>query len=854
MPDIRQQVVLEMQGIGADTVTILAQAAQELQGKFNALVSDFDKGDKTALELMAGLKGVAAGLAEVGKLAASEDAKVQAIAAALEKARVATEAFIEASNAALAKKDAEEAKLDAQAKKRLDDKAARDQKSVDDAVAAADKITQAKQREAKEIAQAAEKEAMAAIEATRAFEKTVIGLDQLAMSGKQLQSANIDKAFRDAAAAADLEDDELEKLNQAFKNQTHVINQQIHALDDLGTAQVATSAKTAAGAKNIGGFASKADEASDKMKRMGQNAMSVAYALDDIRYGFGAVVNNIPALAQAAGFTTAWAAGIAIVGIGVFELGKALAPAAKQWAQDMGLIEDVTKRTALDLDALKLKSEALTAKPYKLDVDYENLRNVNRLIDDLQAKIAAFEAGKRDKLTEEMAKEAKEATHAFGGGTYKMEQSVLAYANARGYQADPESVKYLAKLEKEIRELEKRRDGGFDTLEEYTAVVGAISNAKEQASQTRDSIRGSQEKWAKEQVGGFELGDPLAIQAMQARAAQRPDLFKNVGPGGVTAAEAIGNVPSTPGEMLRRIDLDEQEKERIAHEAETTKNWKIIKAREKKARDAAKSELEKRTSADVTRINPGVDDALQKVIFDRMKAGASEEQAMAPEYADLIETLRKRNVGEDAIPEVAKRIVFKAADSAQNLIKEGAQPKLDIAAARAALKEARLEKAQDREAATALRKLTAEQKKDHSAQTVEANKIDDTINPYIQNAFAENRLAQTQGGGMKEAQLKTVLTNQAQQFLRNNGQNPQLADEIVKKAFDDMSRQFLQNQATTNNAVASLVALIEHNIEVANRQGQVLMEQIAKMNGVGNNMNRGRARGPTGQVNFNGGG
>src|SRR5579871_4345945 len=48
---------------------------------------------------------------------------------------------------------------------------------------------------------------------------------------------------------------------------------------------------------------------------------------------------------------------------------------------------------------------------------------------------------------------------------------------------------------------------------------------------------------------------------MQAAAKQFPDLFKKMGPGGITAAEAVGDLPDSRAEAARRIEMDRINKE-----------------------------------------------------------------------------------------------------------------------------------------------------------------------------------------------------------------------------------------------------------------------------------------------------
>jgi hypothetical protein len=148
----------------------------------------------------------------------------------------------------------------------------------------------------------------------------------------------------------------------------------------------------------------------------------------------------------------------------------------------------------------------------------------------------------------------------------------------------------------------------------------------------------------------------------------------------------------------------------------------------------------------------------------------------------------------------------------------------------------------DNEAARlkAERENVAAGKRGQSAQTAAANKIDDGINPYLQHAFARNKLAQENRdpSAVSGNQMGAMLTQETAKFLRANRQDPGLADEMVRKAFQDMIEKFVESQSVTGNAAQSLVAVMQQAEAVASRQGQGLSESLMKASMMGQQWGR----------------
>jgi hypothetical protein len=548
------------------------------------------------------------------------------------------------------------------------------------------------------------------------------------------------------------------KRDQSGVQATRATKEQIQALKDLGVIQNTVATGTGNATKNVGGFATEADRAADKAKKMGYGMMNVANAAQDLQYGLGAVLNNIPLVAMAFGASPQWAAGIMVSAVAMDTLSRHSGITFNQILRDTGLAIDTSKLFGQSIAEITAKLDILKNKPHKIDLDYQRITDAERLLEVMEARLSSFNSARRDNLTEEAAKSASEATHAYGGGSEEMKKSILAYNQARGYQVNPKLAKEAEDAEKEYQESKNSPYAG-------QAGPGYLSGMQGRATELRDSLKKAQDEDARQTVGAFNLGDFEAIQKVQAMAKQNPKMFGRVGPGGVTAAEAIANLPSSSVETLRRIDQDEDERRREEHEQDTTSNLKDSRQRKAKAQALA---LQRQ----------GVED----------KAANDERTAKGKKSAEVL-----------------------AAEAEAGRIGEKAS--------------------RDNETA---------RNRDQAGQNVAANKLDGGINPYLQHAFAQNRLAQTQGGGIPEAQMGAMLTRKTQGFLQANGGNPRLADEMVLKAFEDMKREFLQTQSVTGNAMQSLVAVMQQAAEAAARQGAGIAEAMAKANGMGQQQQRGR--------------
>lgn len=194
-------------------------------------------------------------------------------------------------------------------------------------------------------------------------------------------------------------------------------------------------------AKNgVRGFKTDAEEAAEASKRFSYGILHVAHAIQDLQYGFGAVLNNIPLVVQAMGGSAGLAGGVMMAGVAVTVFGDKL----KGFATSLGLMGDQVATAKLDMAGLEETIKQFEAKPMMFRVDYADLRMAREQLAQLKKEESDFQALKdqRTNLQEKVGKAFAEAVVEKAGGT------------------DEESgAANLAKLVEEA----KRRQGTLDT-------------------------------------------------------------------------------------------------------------------------------------------------------------------------------------------------------------------------------------------------------------------------------------------------------------------------------------------------------------------------------------------------------
>lgn len=304
---------------------------------------------------------------------------------------------------------------------------------------------------------------------------------------------------------------------------------------------------------------------SNAATQFSRQLLFVSYAAQDLyQGGFSAILNNIPQLAMAFGASTPVMASMAIGALGLDVAFKTLGPTVRQLAVDLGALDDPTKAFVTNTDQASARLEALTHKPWKVDVDYKDIEEAKKEVDALRKAFAAYEAGRVSAAQRDMASQATDVTGKFLGGTEKLRDVLLLAAGAGkfdlGEPADGEKGAAYRRLLAELKDLEAKLANPDAMLNPEDPF--AVRNAEQRAAAIRNELTQSRKELAMAAAGRFSLGDEKTVAQVQALARDEPGLFGHIGPGGKTGATAVADLPPTQAEAERRAEVL-----RSAHEA-----------------------------------------------------------------------------------------------------------------------------------------------------------------------------------------------------------------------------------------------------------------------------------------------
>lgn len=310
------------------------------------------------------------------------------------------------------------------------------------------------------------------------------------------------------------------------------------------------------------GAAEAVDTVSEATKKSGINASGAARGVLELSRGIEdfvtggplGILNNIPGIfsgiGSAAGLSSTAVAGLTA---GVSLLATAAFVTWKNWGAISEAI-GLTEKAKESVDSLKAKVEELNKKPIKLAADYKELDEAEARLAKIEARAAAFEAGKGSEPEKALGSEAAKVTSGHLGGSDAAEAVVLAMEKASGFQhGDQKDLDLIKSLTEAIA----KAPGTQSMVREKQMLAAAQGRVNDASS-----------AYAHQQVQDFNAGDPAAIAAMKRRAEQNPGAFSRVGLDGKTGAEALGAMPGSIDEIIARQRAEKQAAAEDAREAE----------------------------------------------------------------------------------------------------------------------------------------------------------------------------------------------------------------------------------------------------------------------------------------------
>ena len=344
------------------------------------------------------------------------------------------------------------------------------------------------------------------------------------------------KQLKDAFQRGELTTDEFLRAAKRLTDQEKTLQENIRLVTDaLNKQAVAADNAAESTTANVQSIGKSGESSAFKIMQLGQT-------LDDLQYvgemGLRPIINNV----------MQFDARLGILLIGVQSLinafGEHLTKAVMGYTTETGAAVDQTERLAKQI-------EELEKKPHKLAVDYKDLEEAQAKLDKLKADEAAYKAAKESDPEKELAKQAASAVTKYAGGADQLTAIVDAMEKQGGFKHGPAEL--YARLDKLKYQLENPEFDARTGVAKYDP-----ETTKKNIAEVEAEIERARKQYAKDQVTAFVSGDPAAIAAMQGRVARNPGAFNRQGLDGLTAGEAIRNLPTSLEEMARRLQVDEE--------------------------------------------------------------------------------------------------------------------------------------------------------------------------------------------------------------------------------------------------------------------------------------------------------
>ena len=275
-------------------------------------------------------------------------------------------------------------------------------------------------------------------------------------------------------------------------------------------------------------LAASTKKAESGLKGFGQTGLQTGRIVQDFAQGgIGGVLNNIEGFTQAIGLGPGAAGALTILGVAAFVAG----PHLKEMAKSIGFFGEEAATGKAKVEQLKKKIEELESKPHKLSLDFSQINEGNRRIEQLEKRLAAFEANRQTAADADLGHAASKAVKETIGSE-ALQKGIAATRVAEGDVAgiDQKLLDAREKAQKDI-EAERATEGG-------TVVVNGVSLIKDKAM-VEDNVKGIKAHIrniqaaidkqyadaAKEEAGAFATGDIGAVARVKSRAAKHPGVF-----------------------------------------------------------------------------------------------------------------------------------------------------------------------------------------------------------------------------------------------------------------------------------------------------------------------------------------
>lgn len=449
--------------------------------------------------------------------------------------------------------------------------------------------------------------------------------------------------------------------------------------DSLDAAMVAFQNEALKTQRVISGIGTVADHSHEKANKFGYAILNISHAFQDLQYGIGAVLNNIPLVMTSLGFGPGAAGAVMALGV----TAEVVRGQMGSLSAALGLADDPAKKLGASIAEVQEKVKALSGKTIMFAADFKDLDEAEKRLERLQKLKALVEGTKETDAEKSLSQVAQGIVTAKAGGSKAVAKAVGEIEATRGVEHGSQmDVNIVANSQDQIDRINKDiAANNYDWRNPIGVAqqMGAQQLMLMELTRRRDAaaerLKGAREGFVGEETGKFLAGDPEAIKRMKNRVAQFPGAFTFEG------GQAIAAMPGSPEEMQARADkkvgvdqaagLDAANKKDLDEWNRLEKAKRVARQQKKRADDAAAkraaTEREQAVSAQVNLFDtefaqqrgPG---SLDSAILAR----AGQGQAAQTIQADLGATMRRQMAGKvpaDMVDEVADGIVKKAVDA-----------------------------------------------------------------------------------------------------------------------------------------------------------------------------------------------
>jgi hypothetical protein len=400
-----------------------------------------------------------------------------------------------------------------------------------------------------------------------------------------------------------------------------------------------------------GRYTQEVDKGVQAKNRFGYAILNISHGLQDMQYGMGAVLNNIPLMVMSIGGGAGLAGTLMAAGVGASVFGGHL----KTLARDIGILKDPLNWPIRNLEDMEERLKGISDKTYKVAVDYAEIDRATEQIDKLDARLKAYQEAVAAQTPEQqkVAKAVKEVFVGAGqvepaeaerGGAGNIGKMVVELADRLGaidrQVADDPRTKLVAEARAAIAASQARIDAGLVPAEFVQSQATALRMRTLAVGADEAKIRRDAEMAMRSEVAEAPLRGNTAALDRLIRLLESPE-------GRQLAAQgdrAKGILPVDPLFMHRLREstpdmikfFEDLKKDAAEWEREGSKVVAIQEKRRQGIRDTeAKLDATKKQAFDeqVSLLVSGKQQAFEAKYLDefltRISAGQSREQMVA---------------------------------------------------------------------------------------------------------------------------------------------------------------------------------------------------------------------------------